>query len=157
MECCPKWYHDLSVNYIEFDFPLYILFNDYSYSYLKLRGCSKEDFRLPKLIPCFLPNPRIDDAIEELDDFFFPLIDEVELHGLFVEPIESNLSLVSWWLSFDKRLDKDALDDFGDASTMVIVWLCFVSLCWIVDESNERLLCIEERDDIDLLIYNYKF
>ena len=81
-----------------------------------------EDFRRPILIPCFLPKPSIDDAIDdELEDFFFPVSDGMEFHGLFAETIESNFSLVLVRLSFDKRLDNDTFDDFGDASTIVIV------------------------------------
>ena len=81
-----------------------------------------EDFRLPILIPCFLPKPSIDDAIDdEVEDFFFPVLYRMEFQGLLAEPIESNLSLVLERLTFDKRLDNDALDDFGDASTIVIV------------------------------------
>ena len=123
-----------------------------SNTHLKLRGVSIEDFRRPMLIPCFLPKPIIDDAIDdELEDFFFPVLDRMEFQGLLAEPIESNFSLVLVRLSFDKRLDKDTFDDFGDASTMVIVWLCFVSLRWADEDSEERLVCIDEREETDRL------
>ena len=75
----------------------------------------------------------------------------MEFQGLLAEPIESNFSLVIERLSFDKRLDKDTFDDFGDASTIVIVWLCFVSLRWAGEDSEERLVCTDEREETDRL------
>ena len=81
-----------------------------------------EDFLRPILIPCFLPKLSIDDAIDdELEDFFFPVLCRIEFQGVLAEPIESNFSLVLVRLSIDKRLDNDTFDDFGDASTIVIV------------------------------------
>ena len=76
----------------------------------------------------------------------------MECQGLSMVSIEVNLSPTIGWASFDKRDDKDAFDDFGDASTIVIVWLWFVSLCSTIEDFEDMLLWIEETDETDLLV-----
>ena len=80
----------------------------------------------------------------------------MECQGLSMVSIEVNLSPTIGWASFDKRDDKDAFDDFGDASTIVIVWLWFVSLCSTIEDFEDMPLWIEETDETDLLVTTLK-